>query len=277
VNGHAAAAATPAAVQRPDVVPESRVFNRDLSWLEFNRRVLLLATEPSRPLLERVKFLSIYSGNLDEFVMKRVGWLLHRLDLNVQPTEHEPWPTASLLETVRRVVAEQQRLQTSIYLDAVQPALAAAGIHLLGYPQLTPEERVSVDRWFAREVFPVLTPLAVDPGHRFPFISNQSENIGVLVTEADYAEPLFARVKVPEMSPQWVRVPEGKGEAPTVSKVGGAGGRFVHLHDIIRNNLDDLFPGMKIVEVAPLPGSEECGGRGRRRGRQPARAGRRRS
>jgi polyphosphate kinase len=271
VNGQAGPAAAEApAVARPDVGADSRFFNRDLSWLEFNRRVLSLAADESQPLLERVKFLSIYSSNLDEFVMKRVGWLRRRHEAGVAPSEYEPWPTGVLLSAVRGVIAEQQRMQARIFLESVRPALAAAGIHLLEYGQLTGEERAAVDRWFAREVFPVLTPLAVDPGHRFPFISNQSENLGVLVTEADYAEPLFARVKVPEMMPQWVRVPGGRDEGaasrgaggtdPSASTAGDAGAgprpsaaaplRFVHLHDIIRHNLDDLFPGMRIVEVA---------------------------
>ncbi|MBX3358720.1 MAG: polyphosphate kinase 1 [Phycisphaeraceae bacterium] len=236
----------PAAVARPDVTPDSRVFNRDLAWLEFNRRVLSLAEDERRPLLERVKFLSIFSNNLDEFVMKRIGWLRARTEF--PPSDYEPWPTAPLLECVRRLTSELQQWQSRIYRDSIRPALAHEGIHLLEYSQLTPDERRRIDAWFAREVFPVLTPLAVDPGHRFPFISNQSENLAVLVTESEHAEPLFARVKVPGMFSQWVRVPEGEAEAGAAP--GAASWRFVHLHDIIRNNLDDLFPGMKIVEVA---------------------------
>ncbi len=208
-NGHVHAAPEasvqpgPAAAPRPDVTPESRVFNRDLSWLEFNRRVLSLAEDERRPLLERVKFLSIFSSNLDEFVMKRIGWLRTRHESGVQPTDYEPWPSGPLLASVRSMTSELQQWQSRIYRDAIRPALAHEGVHLLEYSQLTPDERRRVDAWFAREVFPVLTPLAVDPGHRFPFISNQSENIAVLVTESEHAEPLFARVKVPGMFAQW--------------------------------------------------------------------------
>lgn len=240
----AAHAAAPA-VQRPDLGENSRIFNRDLSWLEFNRRVLQLALEEKRPLLERVKFLAIFSSNLDEFVMKRVGLLEQRIEEGFTPNLYEPWDTAVLLQSIRDLIAELQGVQTRCFLGSIRPALAAEGIHLLAYSELDEDARRRIDAWFAREVFPILTPLAVDPGHRFPFISNQSENIGVLVAEADHAEPLFARIKVPTVLPQWVRVPPGDGEGPEEK----GRGRFVHLQDLIRNNLDDLFPGMQIKEV----------------------------
>ncbi len=243
---HAPAAPAPArATQRPDLGENSRIFNRDLSWLEFNRRVLQLALDEKRALLERVKFLAIFSSNLDEFVMKRVGLLEQRIEEGFAPNLYEPWDTAVLLQSIRDLITELQHTQTRCFLDTIRPALAAEGIHLLAYTELDEDARRRIDAWFAREVFPILTPLAVDPGHRFPFISNQSENIGVLVAEEDHAEPLFARIKVPTVLPQWVRVPPGDGEAPE----GKGRGRFVHLQDLIRNNLDDLFPGMKIAEV----------------------------
>ncbi|HYE02045.1 MAG TPA: polyphosphate kinase 1, partial [Phycisphaerales bacterium] len=256
----------PPAPPRPDIGAESTTLNRDLSWLEFNRRVLHLGIDQTRPLLERVKFLAIFSSNLDEFIMKRVGFLKKRLDTGFAPTVFEPWPVAELIRAIRGLVQHLQAIQTHTFETSVRPGLAREGIELLVYEQLTEEERQRVDRWFAREVFPVLTPLAVDTGHRFPFISNLSENIGVLVKESDHAEPLFARIKVPAVFPQWVRVPAEA--APAAGPAPGAGrGRFVHLSEVIRNNLDDLFPGMRIVEVAtfrvyrnaevePLPGTE---------------------
>jgi len=237
---------------RPDVAEVggvaggSRMFSRDLSWLEFNRRVLQLAMDESQPLLERVKFVSIFSNNLDEFIMKRVGWLRQRLRSGEGPTALEPWPVAAVFDAVRESIRQLQELQTRCFEGQIRPALAGAGIELLGYSELSAEDRRRVDVWFAREVFPVLTPLAVDPGHRFPFISNLSENVGVLVTDSDHAEPMFARVKVPGMSRQWVRIPDqADGAASTSGR-----GRFVHLAEVIRHNLDDLFPGMRIVEAA---------------------------
>ncbi|MBC7835139.1 MAG: polyphosphate kinase 1, partial [Phycisphaerales bacterium] len=217
----------------------------------FNRRVLHLAVDESRPLLERAKFLAIFSGNLDEFIMKRVGFLKRRAATSPAPTPFEPWPVHELLASVRGLIRHLQHIQTNCFESSIRPALAAVGIHLLSYDELSVPERARVDTWFAREVFPVLTPLAVDRGHRFPFISNLSENIGVLVTESDHAEPLFARIKVPTVFAQWVRIPA---EPPALGQPASipdpSRGRFVHIADIIRNNLDDLFPGMKIVEVA---------------------------
>src|SRR5262249_14904494 len=154
-----------------------------------------------------------------------VGWLRRRLDAKVTPSVYEPWDTRGLLDAVRRSIRELERVQTRTYEESLRLSLAKEGIYLLEYGDLTPEERQWADRWVARGVFPVLTPLAVDPGHRFPFISNLSENIAVLVTEADHAEPLFARVKVPDVLPQWVRInPESQDPLARVGR-----GRFVAL------------------------------------------------
>jgi polyphosphate kinase len=233
---------------RPDLAEGSRMFSRDLSWLEFNRRVLQLAMDETLPLLERVKFIAIFSNNLDEFIMKRVGALRQRLGSGDGPTDLEPWPVPALFDAVRESIRQLQDLQTRCYEEQIRPALAREGIELLSYAELTAEDRRRVDVWFSREVFPVLTPLAVDPGHRFPFISNLSENVGVLVTDSDHAEPMFARVKVPAIARQWVRIPDAADGSGGASGVGR--GRFVHLSEVIRNNLDDLFPGMRIVEAA---------------------------
>jgi len=211
----------------------ARYFDRDLSWLEFNRRVLAQALDTELPLLERLKFLAIFSSNLDEFFMKRVGLLRQRV------RESEPGAAAratDLLPEIRRIVQDMERAQADSWERDIRPAMAEAGISILDYVGLETEDRTRLDEWYQTNVFPILTPLAVDPGHRFPFISNLSENIGVIVGRAGQDESLFARIKIPNTLPRFVPI---EGEAS----------RFVALDDIIRHNLDDLFPGMEIRDV----------------------------
>ncbi len=252
------------AALRPDVRPNAKTFNRDLSWLEFNARVLHQAQDERLPLLERARFLAIFTSNLDEFVMKRVGWLKRAVEAQLDATDDGLSPV-QLLSAVRATFEHLEEQQADCFERAIRPALAKEGIELLGYEQLTPDEARWIEAWHRKYVFPVLTPLAVDPGHRFPFISNLSANLGVLLQEADAAggaptEPLFARVKVPQGMPQWVRVPTGPDDlGPPGANVrrGDARwatgrGRFVQLHEVIRHNLADLFPGMKITEVMPF-------------------------
>ncbi len=236
----------PGATPRPDVRPGSRTLNRDLSWLEFNARVLHQAFDERMPVLERARFLAIFTSNLDEFVMKRVGFLMRAMQAGVRPDGDDKPSPQEMLGVVRRTFEHLEEQQTLCYENSVRPALAAAGVELLRYNELATAERERVDAWYRRWVFPVLTPLAVDPGHRFPFISNLSSNLGVLLTEPGREETLFARVKVPSGGgiPQWVRVPDEPGRR---SEPGH--GRFVQLHDVIRHNLQDLFPGMRIGEV----------------------------
>lgn len=279
-NGHAPrtgdvveAPGMPSSITRPDVTDVSTTFNRDLSWLEFNRRVLALATDERTPLLERVRFLGIFSSNLDEFVMKRMGLLHTRVQRGLGGPDQDGLSAPALLAAMRQTIRELQMQQYQCYEESIKPALAQVGIYLLEYDQLSQEERRWLRAWYRKNVFPVLTPLAVDPGHRFPFISNLSRNLGVLLAEpgngsANKTEPLFARVKVPSVLPQWVRLPEtseelGRPPSPLepVSGAGHAGarplatllgGRFVTIRDLIQNNLDDLFPGMQLLEVVPF-------------------------
>ncbi len=240
---------------RPDVFEGSTYLNRDLSWLEFNRRVLNLALDERTPLLERVRFLAIFSSNLDEFVMKRVGLLTRRIRLGVGAPDQDGVPAAVLLAAMRKTIREMQATQTECYERTIRPALEAEGIAIVDYDTLPKEDRRMLRQWYRKNVFPVLTPLSVDPGHRFPFISNLSRNLGVLLAEPGASadtEPLFARVKVPSVLPQWIRIPDAADEGlslRTNPSAGGGRGRYVSLRDIIHNNLDDLFPGMKLVEV----------------------------
>ncbi|MBY0312717.1 MAG: polyphosphate kinase 1 [Phycisphaerales bacterium] len=255
------AGASPAsASSRPDVHEQSRMFNRDLSWLEFNSRVLQLAQDTRTPLLERVRFLGIFSNNLDEFVQKRIGLLHRRIVDGVKAPELDGLQPAELLRTMRAVIRDLQLQQAECFELSVKPALAKEGIVLTDYPELTAEEKRWLRLWFRRCAFPVLTPLAVDPGHRFPFISNLSRNFGVLLNEPGAkgnegdgpAPALFARLKIPSVITQWVRLPEQHELGEVANLKTAPKGRFVPVSAIIAANLDDLFPGMNIQEVVPF-------------------------
>jgi polyphosphate kinase len=220
--------------------------DRDLSWLQFNGRVLHEALDPRTPLLERVKFLAIFNSNLDEFFMKRVGRFRQRGPGPDVPGDAEP--THQFLLRLREALLPMLAAQADAFTGVIRPQLAAHGIHLLTWPDLSEPQRRYAENYFHRNVFPVLTPLAVDPGHPFPFLSNLSTSLGILLHGPESEDRLFARVKVPDVFPQWVPLP-ADGE-----RDGAPGARpcFVHLLDIIRHNLDDLFPGMTVVEVMPF-------------------------
>lgn len=222
-------------VQRDD---PARFLAREIQWLAFNDRVLHQACDESLPLLERVRFLAIFANNQDEFFMKRVGGLRRQVAAGVPLVAHEGVGPAKLLADIRERVIPLMKRKAACYREQLLPQLRAIGVHLLDYTDLTKAERAQADDWYRRNVFPILTPLAVDPGHRFPFISNLSVSLGVMLRRPGEAEHLFARVKVPETMPQWYRV--------------GDGLRFVLLQDIIEHNLDDLFPGMEIERVMPF-------------------------
>jgi polyphosphate kinase len=186
--------------------PHPRYVNRDLSWLEFNRRVLAQAEDERVPLLERVKFLAIFSSNLDEFFMKRVGLLKRRQE---DPARRDrPGPAGltadELAPMVRAVVEEQQTRQSDIWHHSVLPALTDAGVRIQRYQTLDKPHRDWLDEWYDANVFPILTPLAVDPSHRFPFISNLSENFGLMLVReqgGQVTQRSFARIKIPGVVP----------------------------------------------------------------------------
>lgn len=219
--------------------PEARAFNRDLSWLEFNRRVLAQAADEGVPLLERVRFLGIFTSNLDEFFMKRVG-LLKRHMHNLSPGS-DAVPPRQQLAAIRALVKDLEAEQTRIYHQLLIPRLAENDIHVVRVSQLSAKERAWCEEWYQQNVFPALTPLAVDPTHRFPFISNLADNIAVIAAFPDNpaGERLFARVKIPPNIRRFIPLPlkpKLKGE------------RYVLLQDLIRANLQALFPGMTIHE-----------------------------
>jgi polyphosphate kinase len=233
-GGAASGADVPALVAAND---PARFLDRDIEWLEFNSRVLQVARDPRTPLLERVRFLAIYSTNLDEFFMKRVGGLRRQAETGLSPVPGAATPQQQI-DSVRKRVNALGAEQARILRSEVLPELAAHGIRLSAWSDLDEARRNEAEAWFRRNVFPILTPLAVDPGHRFPFISNMSVSLGVMLRRPGESEQLFARVKVPDIPSRLYRL-EGTRE-------------FVPVQDIVAHNLDDLFPGMEILKVLPF-------------------------
>jgi polyphosphate kinase len=215
-------------------LPPDRFSDRELSWLAFNNRVLDLAKDKLRvPLLERAKFLAIFSSNLDEFFMVRVAGLKRRIAAGVAvPTVSRLMPRevhTAILNRTRTLVAEQARVFTA----EIRPELAEQGIEILRWDELTTSEKDRMRELFAERIFPVLTPLAVDPSHPFPYISGLSINLAVLVRHPETGARQFARVKVPTVLPRFLPLSEG---------------RFVPLEDVIARHLDQLFSGMQVVQ-----------------------------
>ncbi len=222
----------------------SNFINRDMSWLAFNSRVLELASDPSTPLLERVRFLMISASNLDEFFMKRMALLRRRLASNFDLRSSDGMTVRECLEHTRDAVDAMFQVQAACWDKDLLPALATEGICIERYSSLQDHERVALDAWYASNVFPIMTPLAVDPGHRFPFISNLSENLGVLLRDPATQEQSFARLKIPDVLPRMVQLQDG-GTHPR-------GVRIVPLDQIIEANLHDVFRGMEIIAVLPF-------------------------
>jgi polyphosphate kinase len=246
----AAEAASPATSGPSNLDDPELYINRELSLLEFQRRVLEEAEDPSNPVLERVKFLSIFSSNLDEFFMVRVAGLLKQVASSSQEVGLDGRSASAQLALIRQQVCQLATESHSHWQTELRPALEQAGIRILDFTELTPEQRAEVDTYFLRNVFPVLTPLAFDGSRPFPHISNQSVNLAVVVRDKKHEEH-FARIKVPDTLPQLVPVPPAS--APERSS-GTASGEaaFVWLEQVIAANLRLLFPGLKIVESHPF-------------------------
>ena len=209
-----------------------RYLNRELSWLEFNARVLDLAERDDVPLLERVKFLAIFSSNLDEFFQVRVAGVKDQIVANLRTSGIDGLSPTQALRAIRRRVEELLVRQGEVFLQQVCPQLAEAGIRLASWSSLNDGDQRYLDEVFEQRMFPVLTPLAVDPGHPFPYISNLSLNLAVVVSDPSSGERRFARVKVPPLLPRFVVLPDGE--------------RFVPLEQVIAAHLPALFPGMEI-------------------------------
>ncbi len=220
--------------------------NRELSLLEFQRRVLEEAQDPGNPLLERVKFLGILGSNLDEFFMVRVSALKHQVDAGILEVGPDGTPPAAQLSGIREVVEELTGQARHCLQHQLLPALAAEGIRVLSYSELDEKQKAAADSYFHDTIYPVLTPLAVDPGRPFPHISNLSLNLAILIRGRDGLEH-FARLKVPDTLPQLVPVPVPRNGRSTKPKFA-----FIWLEDLIGANLQTLFPGMEILAAHPF-------------------------
>jgi polyphosphate kinase len=220
----------PTGLERPELY-----FSRELSWIEFNRRVFEQAQDTRHPLLERVKFLSIFDTNLDEFIMVRLAGLKDLLAAHVPSMSADGRTAAQTLTAVRQALAPLVQDARQYWRSELMPLLATQHIHVLDYEQLDARQRESIRLYFERDVFPVLTPLAVDPGHPFPHISSRSLNLAVALSEER-----FARVKVPPSLPRLVPVPIAERTPGAVA--------FVWLEQVIAANLNMLFPGFDVWE-----------------------------
>ncbi|MDQ3897568.1 MAG: RNA degradosome polyphosphate kinase [Actinomycetota bacterium] len=209
-----------------------RYINRELSWLDFNARVLALAEDPDTPVLERAKFLSIFSSNLDEFFQVRVAALHDKHDAGLGATSPDGLTPSDQLRAIRARVQDLIGRQAELFLDDIVPTLGDAGIVLSDWESLDDDDREFLVDVFERRIFPVLTPLAVDPGHPFPYISSLSLNLGVSVRDPETGAGRFARLKVPPLLPRFVVMPDGE--------------RFVAVEQVIAAHLGALFPGMEI-------------------------------
>jgi polyphosphate kinase len=245
-----------------ETVRDVRFFHRDLSWLAFNKRVLAQAGDEQMPLLERVRFISIFTSNLDEFFMKRVGLIKRQVHSGVDTPSPDGRSPRQQLNAIREEVAAQVQEQGRLLEKELLPQLAKEGIFILRWQDLSEKERESVAVWYHEHVFPALTPLAVDPTHKFPFISNLSNNVGVLIDppagsvrapvfpsellgkrgKVEAAEPTFARVKIPAGMQAFLRLADKseKGSTPTY--------RFISIQEVVRNSLGELFPGVHVQD-----------------------------
>ena len=216
--------------------PDARYLNRELSWLQFNERVLTIAEDRGLPLLERIKFIAIFTSNLDEFFQVRVAGLHEQVDADATGTNADGIAPSAQLAAIDRMVRTLTVRQAELVRDELLPALRAEGVHLIEDADVTSKERAYLDRVFEDLVFPVLTPLAVDPAHPFPYISNLSLNLAVRLRD-EGGELRFARVKIPPVLPRLVALPPLDGHD-----------RFVLLESVVAARLDRLFPGVDVID-----------------------------
>ncbi|MFZ4842662.1 RNA degradosome polyphosphate kinase [Mycetocola saprophilus] len=220
-------------------LPEERYLDRELSWLAFNQRVLELAEDASLPVLERANFLAIFASNLDEFFMVRVAGLKRRILTGLAVPTNVGRSPADVLNDISVAAHELQERHARAWRDLVSPDLARAGISVVTWEDLDEADHGRIDNYFADQLFPILMPLAVDPAHPFPYISGLSINLAVRIRNTKTGRQEFARLKVPQMLPRFIRVD------PTETL---RSARFISLEDVIASHLGDLFPGMEILE-----------------------------
>jgi len=216
--------------------------NREIGWLNFNIRVLHEAEDSRNPILERLRFLSIVNSNLDEFFQKRVGGLKRQVAYGISSKSSDGKNQVQQLSEIRQHVLRMVKDQGRVFSQVIKPALTGQDIFLLKWSELTAKEKEQAQAYYLKNVSPVLTPLSVDPGHPFPFISNLSTSLGVTLKYPNQEDKLFARVKIPNVLPQWIRL---EGEKPHQF-------RFVSLVETIKESLHDLFPAMQVLNVMPF-------------------------
>ncbi|MGH3776695.1 MAG: RNA degradosome polyphosphate kinase [Pseudonocardiaceae bacterium] len=236
--------APPAATPLPSAtdLPDDRYLNRELSWLDFNARVLALAEDASQPLLERAKFLAIFASNTDEFYMVRVAGLKRRDEAGLSVRSADGLSPREQLARIATRSRELAELHARVFLDEVAPQLTEHDITFVTWSDLDDAQRLRLSGYFSDQIFPVLTPLAVDPAHPFPYISGLSLNLAVMVRDPDSRIERFARVKVPNNVPRLVRVDGGQGER------GSPRATFLPLEELIGAHLGELFAGMEVVD-----------------------------
>ncbi len=220
-------------------LPADRFLDRETSWLAFNQRVLELAEDPNLYLLERVNFLSIFASNLDEFFMVRVAGLKRRIATGLAENSASGLAPAEVLTRISQEAHRLQQRHAHLFRDQIEPALRANGIRLVRWHELDDHEKSGLHTYFQNQIFPVLTPLAVDPAHPFPYISGLSLNLAVVVRNVENETDHFARVKVPPLLPRFVRIPTSSSSSEA---------RYVPLEDIIGEFLGQLFPGMQVMQ-----------------------------
>jgi polyphosphate kinase len=212
-----------------------RFLDRESSWLDFNTRVLNLAEDPDTPLLDRARFIAIFADNLDEFFMVRVAGLQRRIATGLGVASPAGLSAREQIELISTRAHELALRHGELFRSQILPALKAAGIEVVTYDELDENERANADALFAEHVFPVLTPLAVDPAHPFPYISGLSLNLAVVVRDRENGREHFARVKVPPLLPRFISVGDR---------------RFVLIEQVIAAHVPALFPGMDVIEAS---------------------------
>ena len=235
-NGHVAACA--------DLNDPALYINRELGWLQFNQRVLEEAIAPlMHPLIERMKFIAIFSSNLDEFFMIRVAGIENQFEAAVQSPTIDGYTPAEQLEKIRTMVLTQLRQRNECMYNELLPELSLKGIEFLRFSDLAADSQTILKDYFQREIYPVLTPLAFDTGHPFPFLSNLSLNLAIELEDIESSSLKFARVKIPAALPRLIKLNEILGKSENEPVI-----RLLWLEDLIENNLDELFPQMKILQ-----------------------------
>ena len=244
-----AASADAAQVDPEDLLPplesfKDRFIDRELTWLDFNERVLEQAEDHTLPLLERAWFLAIFSSNLDEFYMVRVAGLMRRIKAGITPVRASGLDAHQVLAQVTSRTKELTARQAALFQEDIRPALAERNVKILGWDELNSDQQERLTRYFRHQIYPVLTPLAVDPSHPFPYISGLSLNLAVILRNPRSGKEHFARIKVPDSLPRLIQVPGRELDAADKA----AGCAVIPIEIVIGQHLDHLFPGMDILE-----------------------------